>query len=142
MFRKIIASILCSLLIHAQVSLGCDKPVTYVEEGKPAPCTGYIFSPEKEQEVRVMVQENKLQKEEIILKTKKIDLLLDSNKYLEEIAIKEQQKAELWRNRAEDSTEKLVSAKSNRGTRDWLFLVGGVLLTVGAGIAIGQASNK
>ena len=33
-------------------SYACEKDVTYLEEGKAAPCSGYLFSPKKEQEVR------------------------------------------------------------------------------------------
>jgi hypothetical protein len=29
--------------------------VTYLQEGTPAPCSGYLFSPEKEQEVRLKI---------------------------------------------------------------------------------------
>lgn len=142
MFRKVVSLIICTLIINVQISLGCDNPVTHLKKGEPAPCTGYLFSPEKEQEVRITVQEYAIQKEELELKTKKINLLLDSNKYLEEISKKEAEKAELWRSRAIESTEKLVSVESNRGKRDWMFLIGGVILTIGSGYALGQAANK
>jgi response regulator RpfG family c-di-GMP phosphodiesterase len=33
----------------------CAKPVTSLKEGTTAPCTGYLFSPEKELEVRLKV---------------------------------------------------------------------------------------
>lgn len=37
----------------------CDQDVTYLNSGDSAPCNGYLFSPEKEFEVRVKVEENK-----------------------------------------------------------------------------------
>jgi hypothetical protein len=33
----------------------CAQPVTYLQQGNPAVCTGYLFSPEKELEVRTKV---------------------------------------------------------------------------------------
>jgi hypothetical protein len=52
-----ITGIIISLI--ASTSIACDQPVTYLTEGETAPCTGYLFSQEKELEVRVAVEENK-----------------------------------------------------------------------------------
>lgn len=44
-------SLLFSLLVSTSHA-ACDKPVTALQEGQAAPCTGYLFTPEKELEVR------------------------------------------------------------------------------------------
>ena len=141
MHHKIANIILSIILFYAQVSLGCEQPVKFLKKGEVVPCDGYLFSPEKEAEVRVVVQEHKLQGEQLEIQERKIKYLLENEKYWQEIADKEAEKAELWRYRAEDSTEKLVASERGRGTRDWLFLVGGVLITIGAGYSLGQVSK-
>lgn len=46
-------SLILSILLFSQISFGaCDKPVTYLTEGTPAKCTGYLFTPEQEKSVR------------------------------------------------------------------------------------------
>lgn len=48
-------------------SAACTKPVTYLKEGTPASCTGYLFTPEQELYVRTAV-EKYVTAQEIILK--------------------------------------------------------------------------
>lgn len=51
--KKLLA---CILIVYSQVAQpACDKPVTYTFENTPAACTGYLFTPEKELEVRLKV---------------------------------------------------------------------------------------
>lgn len=46
-------SLILSILLFSQISFAvCDKPVTYLQEGKSAPCNGYLFTPEQEKQVR------------------------------------------------------------------------------------------
>lgn len=49
--------IILSLILASSISFAECKPVTYLTEGKPAPCNGYLFTPEKEKEVRDKVQD-------------------------------------------------------------------------------------
>lgn len=87
-----ITGIIISLI--ASTSFACNKPVTYLTQDTPAPCTGYLFSVEKELEVRIAVEENKqlykitdtqktlinnLEKQNSILETK--DRLNDLEKF-------------------------------------------------------------
>lgn len=51
--KKLLISSLLSIGLTAQAS--CPKPVTYLPEGTGAPCNGYLFTPEKELEVRTKV---------------------------------------------------------------------------------------
>ena len=142
MRNKLISIIVTWLILHSQISLGCVNPATQLKKGEEAPCTGILFSPEKEKEVRIKIQEHEVLEEQIRLQKVKIELLLSNEEYLNKIYKLEAEKAELWRIRAEESTEKLMSSAQNRGKRDWLFLITGVVLTVGAGYAVGQAGGK
>ena len=80
-------------------------------------------------------------KQEIELKDLKIKLLATDIKDTEFIIKKEQEQAELWRKRAEESTLLLTKKQDNQGLRDWGMVLLGVLITVGAGYAVGQASK-
>lgn len=42
-------------LIPSLAFAECKQPVSLLEEGKPAPCLGYLFTPEKEAEVRTKI---------------------------------------------------------------------------------------
>jgi hypothetical protein len=144
MSNQIITSIICSIFLtttnHALAET-CKKSVTYLKVGEVAPCTGYLFSPEKELQVRTQVEENKLLKEEVKLQSSKVELLKDINSHLDEVSKKQQQKADLWENRAEKATQELIKQQQNRQQRDLLFLTAGVLLTVGSAYVLGQISK-
>ena len=80
-------------------------------------------------------------KQEIELKDLKLNLLSKDIKDTEFIIKKEQEQAELWRKRAEESTLLLTKKQDSQGLRDWGMVLLGVLITVGAGYAVGQASK-
>ena len=133
---------LISLLISTEVFAGCPKPVTPLQQGEAAPCEGFLFSPEKEREIRGVNEEYKLLLEQTKLYLEQKELYKKELDESEKIIEKEQEKSEKWRDAAEKATEKYTAQEESRGTRDLLFLIGGVLLTVGAGWAVGQASRK
>lgn len=58
---KIIISIflIFSISFHAFAE-ECTKPVTVIKKGQAAPCDGFLFSPKKEQEVRIKVQSTEI----------------------------------------------------------------------------------
>ncbi len=130
-----------SASLFTQSAFACDKPVTPLEKGQQAPCTGFLFSPDKEKQLRLQNQEYKILLEESNLYLQQRDFLKKELEESDKIVTKEREKAELWRKVAEDTTLKYTQVQDNRGTRDWLFLIGGVVLTVGAGYAIGQAAK-
>lgn len=116
----------------------CTKPVTFLEQGAQAPCSGFLFTKEKEREVRLMAEDYKLLQEELQIKNKKIELTLKDLRLSDDIIQKEREKGELWRLTAEKSTLGLVKASEDQGKRDiWMILLG-VGLTIGAGYALGQ----
>jgi hypothetical protein len=46
-------SLFISIIFFAQVTFGaCNQPVTYLTEGSKTTCTGYLFTPEAEMDVR------------------------------------------------------------------------------------------
>jgi len=67
----------------------CEKEVSYLVERQEAPCTGYLFSPEKEYQVRVQVQRSdtlksltERQGEVIDIMEKRLDNMQKYNQYL------------------------------------------------------------
>lgn len=141
MKRLLCVILALNLAVPVTWAAECPKPVTQLQEGQAAPCKGSLFSPEKEQEVRIKVEEHKLMEKEIKLKDLTITRLYDDMEKGDEIINLEREKAELWRHRAEDSTQKLIEANDGRGKRDWLFFALGILATGVAGYAIGQAAK-
>jgi hypothetical protein len=140
MFKKSLIGLL-SLVMFGQAAFGCDQPVTYVLVGKPAPCTGYLFSPEKEKALRLEDEEYQFDLQLIQLKDQQIGLYKQEVTDLQDANAKEQQKSELWRKAAEDSTTKYVAIQERQGTRDLIFTILGVVLTVAAGYALGAAGS-
>lgn len=130
-----------TLAFPIQTVAECVKSVTLLENGASAPCRGFLFTPEKEQEVRLLSEDYTYLKQETELKDKKIELLVKDIKDTEFIIKRERDQTELWRKTAEDSTLKLTQKEDRQGRRDWIFLLMGVALTVGAGWAVGQASK-
>lgn len=119
----------------------CSKPVTPLTQGEQAPCTGFLFSPAKELELRLRNEDYNFLLEQSKLFIQQKESYKKELEQTEQIVEKERQKAELWRKVAEDTTLKYTEVQERRGTRDWLFLGAGVLLTIGAGYALGQAAK-
>lgn len=135
MLSKIIA-LLCCLSI-SNLGLACSKPVTYMSIGDTAQCNGYLFSEEKEKEVRTLKIDHYYLQKEVEKKDQMLQLYKEQNKLLEEVAEKERQRTELWKTTSKD----LAEVKPMTDTQKVLYFVGGILTTVAAGYAIGQASK-
>lgn len=133
--------LLCLMLtvcVSSTAFAECIKPVTLLEQGAPAPCSGFLFTKDKEKEVRLIVEDHKLLEQELEIKNKKIELLLKDLSLSDLIIQKEREKSELWRLTAEKSTLELTKTNENQGNRDLWMIILGVGLTVGAGYALGQ----
>lgn len=130
--KSIIVYFLYTIILLNYTFANCDKPVTKLDKGQEAPCSGYIFSPDKELEVRTEVEENKLLKKEVELKDKKIErlekLTFESDKIIE----LEQNKTELWKTKAEDTTKKLIEANNSNITKDVVLVLTGIGITAGS----------
>lgn len=71
---KMIKLFISVLLISSLSWAECSKPVTYLKESQPAICSGYLFTEEKELEVRTKV----LQYDTLDKLVKKQDELIDN----------------------------------------------------------------
>lgn len=136
-----ILAVLLSLGLGTPAQAFCQKPVQLIKQGEAANCEGWLFSKEKEQELRLINEEYKLLTKRIEIYEKELSLYQANIKLYEEMALKEQAKTELWKTRAEDLSTKYVAQENGRGWRDMFFLFGGVVLTVAAGWALGQAAG-
>lgn len=119
----------------------CPKPVTLLNQGEVAPCTGFLFSREKEKELRLLDEDYKLLQERSSITDKQIQLYKQNEDVLNSVIDKERQKSKLWEDQAEKYTQKYIEEQNNRSNRDWLFFAGGVLLTLGAAWAVGAAAG-
>jgi hypothetical protein len=137
--KSLITGLCLVLFSNAALGASCAQPVYHLNPGQPAACEGYLFSPEKEKQLRLLQETSDFIQQEADLKDKEITLYKQKTVDLAAAEKEEAQKAEIWRKSAEDSTQKLVEADKDRSFRDWAFLAAGILLTVGAGYAVGQA---
>lgn len=139
---KSIAVLTAASLLWTSAAYGqCNKPVTLLQPNEPAPCRGYLFTPEKEQEIRLLNEDYKFLSEKLRLKDQQIDLYIQEANNYQAIADMEKEKAEMWRKAAEDSSLRLIEKEEKQERRDWLHVLAGVGLTVLAGWAIGQAAK-
>jgi len=135
-FIAIVLSILIATPIY-----GCPNQVTLLEIGEKAPCKGYLFSPEKEKEVRYKLIDVDSLKTEIVIKDKMIRLYKLDSENTEKILSKERDRVEVWKDTSLKLGSQLTKQQEYRSIRDWMFFVGGILTTIGAGVALGQANK-
>lgn len=141
-FPRLIAIVALAAHILPSASLAnCSSPVSLLEKDAPAPCRGYLFTPEKEKQVRLMNEDYKLLQEELEIKNKQLDLYKLQVTNLAQAADLSEKKSALWQTKAQEAVERTVNLEQSRQTRDFLFILGGVALTVLAGWAVGQAGK-
>lgn len=138
---KLTAFILAATLTSQVAWADCSSPVTLLEKDQSAPCRGYLFTPEKEKQVRGLNEDYKLLQEELTIKDKQLELYKLQVQSLYQAAELSEKKSSLWQTKAQEAVERTVSIEQSRQTRDLLFVLGGVALTVLAGWAIGQVSK-
>lgn len=139
--RKLMVLILSILLPLNSFATECSSPVSLLQEGSPAPCKGYLFSPSKELDVRIMNENFNLLQKEDANKDNIISDLSKENDGYKSILQEEQQATELWKSRAVDITTKYVDVESSRQSRDLLFAGLGVLGTILIMWGIGQVEQ-
>lgn len=88
--KKFLVVLFILLYVSSSIATTCPQPVSYLKEGTTVPCTGYLFDPEKEQEVRIKLEELKykdqiiiVQKHLLDIKDQRIDNLSKYNEYLD-----------------------------------------------------------
>lgn len=67
-----------TVLLFNSLAFAECKPVTYLKEGTPTPCTGYLFTPAEEKEVRNLKDRYEIQ-QEINLQQKQLIFNLSEN---------------------------------------------------------------
>ena len=129
------------ILSTALISAPCQRPVTYLAIGEPAPCNGFLFSTEKELELRLMKetfeyleQRNQLLDTQVSLLNKKI------NSYEDLLAV-ENKKTEIWKAEYEKTYKELKKQETSSKFKEYVLVLTGVLITVGSGWALGQVNN-
>lgn len=82
MFKYLLTFIFITNISYA----GCNNPVTYLKENEPAKCDGYLFTPEKELDVRTKISnyerlETVIQKQDALIDilSKRIDIQVQQN---------------------------------------------------------------
>lgn len=139
--KQLISIITAFSITTSAVASECPKPVQYVLENEKVNCTGYLFSPAKEAELRFRNEDYKNLLEQTKLYIQQIETLKSEVQVLEKIADKEKQKAELWRSAAEQTTERYIKLQERTDVRDYCFLLAGIGLTVLSAWSLGQVKN-
>lgn len=139
MFKTIALTLALTMSARA---VACDVPVTPLNQGDKAPCTGYLFSPEEEQKLRIQNEDYKVLLEESKIYIQEKDTYKKELTDQQEINDKKQKEVDLWKQQADSAIQKYVEQQERQSIRDWVFLISGVLLTVAAGYAVGQANHK
>lgn len=100
--KTIIVIILSAVLSIPGWATTCAKPVAHLLEGTPSPCTGYLFSPEQEERVRGINEQNKIitqimnaQTKELILYQEKLHVFNQMNTSLIE-QINDKERWSMW----------------------------------------------
>ena len=137
---RIVKLLLTWVLTVSYTCYACP-PVLYIKEGTPAPCTGYLFSPEKELELRIFKSDYEFLQKELEIQRSLTELHRLNVVTMGQMLDKSREIEELWRKAAIENTKQLVSMQESRDRRDWLYFAGGILATVAAGYAIGQAAK-
>lgn len=133
--------IILSFFISSLSFAECLKPVQIVEKGNSATCTGFLFSPDKEREVRTKVTDYELllQRQDLLIQQK--ELYKELYEKSETQITLEREKTETWKQAATKATNELMSTQNSRMQRDYLFFGAGILTTLLAGYALGAASK-
>lgn len=122
------------ILILCLSSYNTFAQVKYVEKGEPAPFTGYLFTPEKESEVRQQVESLKYFK-----------LLDESNQRIIQLKDREleliKNQGVLWQQQADQLSKQLEEARAGSFWRQTLYFGLGALVTTGLAFAVNQSSK-
>lgn len=102
----------------------CSGPVTYLLEGQKTSCNGYLFSPEKEQEVRLMYNA--------------YPVLEDVSKKQDELITTLNQRIDIQTNLNNNLTQQIDNKNKMDKWTNALWFVGGIIVTT----AIVYATKK
>jgi len=127
-----VISLFISILLVCNVSLAnCPKPVTLLDEGTPAPCTGFLFSPEQEKLVYQATEDAKYYK---LLSEK---LTERQALQAEQITIMDQ-RLQLYMNQSNELAKELNNEKNDDFWHKTLYFGLGIVVT---GLAVSAAKR-
>jgi len=101
--EKVISILITLLLVSNTALANCEKPVTLIEKDNPAPCTGFLFSPEQEKAAyqatedakhykllsEKLTERQRLQTEQISVMDQRLQLYMDQSNTLAQEVNKE-----------------------------------------------------
>lgn len=122
------------LIIAILISHTGFAQVKYIEKGEQAPYTGYLFTPEKEAEVRQSVEALKYFKLVDETNTRIIKLKDD------ELALVRQQ-TDIWRTQSDALSKELQEQKNSGFWRQTLYFGLGALLTTALAFGVNKATK-
>lgn len=127
--KLFIVSLLCWSLIVPPIMAAdvCAQPVQPLNMGQSAPCTGFLFSPAKEKQVRLINDDYSFTKQEVDVLSKQKVFLQSQLNDLQGVVNDQKKEINIWRLDDINNSQKLVKVEEGRGTRDALFFGGGVL---------------
>lgn len=137
---KILASILIALL-PLQTLAECVKPVQYLQSGDRATCTGYLFSPAKELELRIKNEEYKLLTEQTRLYIQQLEFYKKELEVNDKLIKKQEEKTELWRTATETYSDKYLQLKEKQQSQEYYFFGAGVLATLLTTLSVAQLTK-
>jgi len=117
---KSLAVLLISILLVGQPCLADD--VKFVRQGEPSPFTGYLFSVEKEKELRLLDQK-------LEFANMKVDLLKKSNELQNEMLTISAQRSEMYKTNSDSLSKQLADHKSDNFWKNTLYFSLGAVLS-------------
>jgi hypothetical protein len=119
----------------------CPAPVSVLNEGDKAPCYGFLFSPAKEKELRLLNDDYILLQQKLDLTIKEMQLYKDSLAATNTILKAEQDKSTIWQQSAEKYSNLYTTQQDNRSNRDLICVALGIIITIAAAYGMGQAAK-
>lgn len=135
---KCFFNIIISLGLVLSGTTSFSQEVTYLKKGEVATYNGYLFSEQKELELRLISKEHDLLLQQQEVQNKIIEKLNLQLTYSSQLIDKEQNKAEVWRKASEDSTKQLLSIQQSLTYEKYLYFIGGILVVLASAWTVGQ----
>jgi len=119
----------------------CPKPVQYYDKGQSVNCSGYLFSPEKELQLRLRNEEYKLLVEQTKLYIQQLEFYKKEVEALEKISKKQEEKVELWKTSSETNLNKYLELKEKEQQQEYIIFIAGIGTTLLTALSISQLTH-
>jgi len=120
-----------ALILMFSFNVLAEGPVKYVLKGEPAEYNGYLFTPEKEKEVRFKLIDGELNKELLEINTKKLNLVEAQYKLANDQSL-------MWQTESNRLAKELVRKDRLDFWENLMYFGLGVLVTVAAGYTVNR----